>query len=179
MSFLGSGADSRQNTLQQFVCCNLHIRCHGNALSSVATGTYSPKPRPADGHIAAFRRHVTILYASTKISYYSPCIKVITLKSSPNKICLWLVLRWYVACIDYRLQRLHSAELEDGWWRGNDLEGSNRGLTEVSSRYLTGESEEKYQETGKPTVLQAETRTRCLPNTILERCCYAKFWVHI
>jgi hypothetical protein len=35
-----------------------------NSLFRVATGTLSGKPSPADGHIAAFRRHVTIYRVS-------------------------------------------------------------------------------------------------------------------
>jgi hypothetical protein len=54
-----------EHPLELFVCCYLRVRCYDNALSGnglfrVATGTCSAKPRPADGHVAAFRRHVTI-----------------------------------------------------------------------------------------------------------------------
>jgi hypothetical protein len=54
------------NSGQRFDSC---VRCpetrfnnslSRNGLFRVATGTCSAKPRPADAHIAAFRRHVTI-----------------------------------------------------------------------------------------------------------------------
>jgi hypothetical protein len=59
-----------EHTLERFVRCYLQIRCHGNMCSPktvfsndlfcVARGMCSVKHRPADGHIPALRRHVTI-----------------------------------------------------------------------------------------------------------------------
>jgi hypothetical protein len=67
-----------EHTLERFICCYLLIRWHGNACSPeavvqqnlfrVARGMCSAKRHPADGHILAFRRHVTIFRVKLPIS---------------------------------------------------------------------------------------------------------------
>jgi hypothetical protein len=86
-----------------------------------------------------------------------------------SKQCfVWL---FWVCFMTLLVSTLHSVEWWDGWWNGNNSEGSGGGLTVILSRNLTRRTGENSVRTaGVP----AQIRKERLPNTNIKRYHYRK-----